>query len=90
MCDAATVWESGFMVCWERRRRRGNTVKKKKINETMNTEYEKERKKDKEDDTNPLCMEKPSGPPSRLRSRADFRISYSTSAIYRTNIAYPV
>lgn len=43
VCDAATVWESGFMVCWERKRRRGNTVKKK--NETMNTEYEKESKR---------------------------------------------
>ena len=47
----------------------------------MSTEYERERErkrgggseaKDKENDANPLCMEKPSGPPSRLRARADF------------------
>lgn len=71
--------------------RGSNLLQKKKIMMNNQDKIEKIRKvKDKEDDANPFCMGKPSGPLNKLGGKPDFRISYSTSAIYRANIAHPV
>lgn len=80
------------MIDFENEKQYDNNLLQKR-KEMMNNEnkIEKIRKiKDKEDDANSLCMGKPSGPLNKLGGKPDFRISYSTSAIYRANIAHPV
>lgn len=74
-----------------RRKQYDNNLLQKRKKMNNEDKIEKIRKiKDKEDDANSLCMGKPSGPLNKLGGKPDFRISYSTCAIYRANIAHPV